>query len=206
MALNDLCESAILEIYHVFHATLALKAERDLRAVDLYMSVTHCCQTVRMVGTGIFLVPNSYSSGLHQADDRGQDFGLRKARLDDIPIHMFADRRQSSAEGGHPLIFSFVADFAPTGMISTLLSATGIPASGLQVAGRVWADPYVFPCRRYHQSTDSPNRVGIAKGFAVNPKISKRSAGPSPGEARLTVGDITQPCLLCGFLWICRRF
>jgi hypothetical protein len=92
------------------------------------------------------------------------------------------------------------------GVISTLFAATSVTAGRLKVTVCTGADPHVLPCLRDHQRADSPDRIGIAKRFAMHVEKSKGSPIAFSSQARLIISDVSQPRFFCGLLRICCQF
>ena len=100
---------------------------------------------------------------------------------------MRPDGGKRLSEELHAVVFIFVAHFAPTGMITALLTAACVATGRLEVSIGPGTNPYIGPCRRNRQRLDACDLVLIADRFAFRVEILKAFApAVMPGLVSLT--------------------
>jgi hypothetical protein len=114
------------------------------------------------------------------------------ARKGDIALDTLADFLNHSAEREHALELRSVAMAAKPGVVSVLLSATGIAGRHLQMTVFVGADPDVRPRRRNHQRPEALEHRGRADSVPLGVYILEPAAVPVPSNSRHGIGDVAQ--------------
>ncbi len=133
-ALDDACQSPVVQVDLVLDAGLAVVAEGHRRAVDLGVAVAHRCQAVGPVLLRVLVVADADQRCLQQPDDQRQDLLPRQPVAPQVGLDALADARQRLAEGNHVLILVGIANLAPLRVIAVLLASLRIASGRLDVA------------------------------------------------------------------------
>src|ERR1700744_662677 len=151
-----------------------------------------------MVFASILFVADANERRFHQAHNSCQYLLPRQARQTEILLHAFPYRRQDRPEDGHAFILGFVTYFAPTRMVSALLSASSVASGDLQMSLGILANPHVGPGGRNDQGFYTGEGISIAYGFVFRIDVLKAFApGPAMGS-RGGFGDVAYPRHFCG--------
>src|SRR5207253_509246 len=108
-------------------AAFAPKAEPDVRAHHLNMSVSQGRQSEGAVLLPILLIADADSGLFEQPDDRRQHFLARHVGPFQVAVGMLADLWQGCGEGEHPVVLDSIPDFAPALVIPVLLATAARP-------------------------------------------------------------------------------
>jgi hypothetical protein len=191
--LDDLRETAVLEIDGVTDAALAAELEAYVRAVDLRVLVAHGRQTEGMIVAGVLLVADADQRLLQQLHDGREDFLAWQPRFLQIGAGAAADARKLSRERNEVIVFGFVALFSPTRMVAVLFASARVASRRLNVAVGVGTDPHVRPRRRDHDRSDSLELGAIGNRAAVGSDVAKSVPPPDPADAgRAVVVDVAK--------------
>src|SRR5437762_3232582 len=122
-------------------AGLAAKAEPDLLAAHLRVTVAERGQAERRVEARILIVADADERSVEKPDDRRQHLPSRQTARPQVAIHLSPDPRQVLPELDHPAELRGVARLAPRRVIAVLLAAPRIAAAGEDMALAIGADP-----------------------------------------------------------------
>src|SRR5262245_2082390 len=113
-------------------------------------------------------------------NDGGENLLARKAAERHVLPNLRADTRKSLGKCDDVFVLRALAHLAESWMIAVLLSALGIPTSGLNVPVSKWADPDVGPGRRNCQRLDPSKNVRLRQlgsvGSGIGEALSRFSA------------------------------
>src|SRR5262245_5668925 len=104
------------------------------------------------------------------------------SRSSSLPARSAATRPRSAvnARANSTMSSNF---FAPARVVQVLPATAVVAAGGLDVAGRVRADPHVLPGRRDHQIADALQDLGVGHALAVGVEVLEPLAPAAPANA-----------------------
>src|SRR5437868_1203133 len=101
-----------------------------------------------MIGLGVLFVADPDARDFEQLDNGRKDLFPGKSRLGKVLSNPGPDFRQGFAKKHHAIVFVFVANAAPFGMVAVLLAAPRVIPGRLEMTIGVRADPDVLISRR----------------------------------------------------------
>src|SRR5262245_56523514 len=135
-------------------------------------------------------------------NDGGENLLARKAAERHVLPNLRADTRKSLGECDDVFVLRALAHLAESWMIAILLSALGIPTSGLNVPISKWADPDVGPGRRNRQRLDPSQNARLRQLGPINSGVGEALPGFSAADAGARVINVPQAGRLGGVLGI----
>src|SRR5260370_5184859 len=152
---NNFGGALVGHINLVLAPALAAKTKTQFRAFDLDMSIFHGCEPKRFVFARVLLIADTDGGAFKQLHDRRQHFVLRESGQFQISRDTSTDLWQGFAETDYPIVFVFVANFAPAVVVNVLLAAARVATRRLDMTVRRRRNPNFSP-RRWDRKTFHP--------------------------------------------------
>ena len=130
---------------------------------------------------GVLLPSRTEEAQVDEADAGGKHPFPAQAGSGEVTGDRPAYARQRRAELQHPVVLAAVPLFPPQIVVAVLTAARGVSAHGLDVAGRIGADPDVLPGRRDDERLDAGQGLRIPHRPSARAEVAEPSAAaPAP--------------------------
>lgn len=176
---------------------LAAELKSDPVGMDFGVAILQGCKSIRLVAARILVIADPNKRRFKQMHDGREHLFTRQAAAGEIARDTPANLRQGTGESDCSPILGFVADFSPIRVIPILLTSAGIASRCLEMTIEVRAYPNILLRRRNRQTLNPLKDLETSNPFAAGVKIVKGALVKSPYDARLSVGHIAKPSIVC---------
>src|SRR5687767_12497361 len=192
-ALDDAREPRIADRDAVLDAALAAEGEAQLAAGHAHVPAPQRGESEGFVLARVLVVADADQGPVEQPHHRGEDLAAAQPAGTQVALDALAQRGQRLAELQHAAELGAVARFPVRRVVAILLAPPRVARSGLDVAFRVGADPYLRPGRRDRQAVEPLPDARIGNAGAAGLEIHPARADASARDAASAVADVVQP-------------